>query len=82
MEELVYVSKVAVAHGISRHRTTIDALELLEEEIEHSIEAKSSCTILIKPNMVVTDVPSAATNAETLRALLEHLPGFSVPDLF
>ena len=67
------MTKVAVSSGTSRHSTTIKALELLDEEIRHDIDSKSSCTILIKPNMVVTDMPSAATNVETLRALLEYL---------
>jgi uncharacterized protein (DUF362 family) len=66
-------TKVAVTNGFSRRNTTTRALELLDEEIRHDIDSKSSCTILIKPNMVVTNIPSAATNVETLSALLEYL---------
>jgi len=71
--ESVKDTKVALSSGQTRYETTIRALELIDEEIRQDISSKSPCTVLIKPNMVVTDTQSAATNVATLRALLEHL---------
>ncbi|UCD72624.1 MAG: DUF362 domain-containing protein [Candidatus Bathyarchaeota archaeon] len=68
--------KVALAKGSSRLETIIKALNMIDKEIEQGIRAKDSATVLIKPNMVVTNTQLAATHADALQALLEYLQKF------
>lgn len=73
VSEVASSTKVSLVKGASHHQATSTALNLLNEDIERLIGSKRSCTILIKPNMVLTNVPKVATHVETLRAILDHL---------
>lgn len=70
------MSKVALVQGSSRKETISQALNTIDREIEREIRAKDHATVLVKPNMVVTNTQLAATHADALHALLEYLQKF------
>ena len=49
---------------------------MIDKYIEQGIRAKDSPTVLVKPNMVVTNTQLAATHVDALQALLEYLQKF------
>jgi uncharacterized protein (DUF362 family) len=63
-------AKVALTTGKDRADQTLQALKALEKEITAAIGGKP---VVIKPNMVINDNALAATNAETIGAILEFL---------
>jgi uncharacterized protein (DUF362 family) len=67
------VSKVAITQGKSRQLNIERALNMIDHEVSALIREKAPCRILIKPNMVRTNKPLAATHVDTLRAILEYL---------
>lgn len=67
------LSRVALVQGTDRYRLITHALNLIDRDIASQIRGKAPCTVLIKPNMVRTDQPLAATHVDVLRAILDHL---------
>lgn len=63
-------AKVALIKGNDRREIIYQALKKIEDEILASIGNKK---ILIKPNMVQTDVPLCATHVDAIRAILDFL---------
>jgi uncharacterized protein (DUF362 family) len=71
-------SKVASISGENRRQNIHDALVAIDEEIRPRLARKKY--VLIKPNNVSTVNPLAATNADTLRGILDYLaPRFKGP---
>ena len=70
------ISKVALVQGASRRETISQALNTIDKYVEQGIRAKDSATVLVKPNMVVTNTQLAATHVDALQALLEYLQKF------
>lgn len=60
-------------HGSSRQKIVSEALNIIDQDIEKELRKRDSCNVLIKPNMVSTCTPLAATHVDTLRAILKHL---------
>ncbi|KON29276.1 hypothetical protein AC480_03450 [miscellaneous Crenarchaeota group archaeon SMTZ1-55] len=67
------MSKVALVQGTDRYRLITHALNLIDEDIASKLRGKAPCTVLLKPNMVRTDQPLAATHVDALRAILDYL---------
>ncbi len=67
------MTRVALTHRLSRREAISRALDAVEREIGRAIRAKGSCKVLIKPNMVSTSTPLAATHVDALQAVLDHL---------
>ncbi|MFH1945471.1 MAG: DUF362 domain-containing protein [Acidobacteriota bacterium] len=63
-------SRVSLVKGNDRREIVYQSLKNIEDEILGSIGNK---TILIKPNVVVSDNPLAITHVDALRALLDFL---------
>lgn len=71
-------SEVALIHGEDRRKNAHDALLAIDDEIRPLLKRKKC--VIIKPNNVSTVNPLAATNADTLRAILDYLaPRFKGP---
>lgn len=71
-------SKVALIRGENRRKNTFDALVAIDDEIRPKLARKKY--VVIKPNNVSTVNPLAATNADTLRGILDYLaPRFKGP---
>jgi uncharacterized protein (DUF362 family) len=64
-------SRVALTHGDCRADNIYKALKLIEPQVRQGLAGKK--TVVIKPNMVSTEVPLCATNADCLRGILEFL---------
>jgi uncharacterized protein (DUF362 family) len=63
-------SKVALVKGNDRREIVSQALKKVEDQVASAIGNKK---VLIKPNLVVTDNPLAATHVDTIRAILDFL---------
>ena len=63
-------SRVSLVAGSDRREMVIQALKPFEKEIREGIRGKQ---VIIKPNMVTTNVPLCATHADALRGLLDFL---------
>jgi uncharacterized protein (DUF362 family) len=61
---------VSLVKGDDRYDIVFRSLKNIEEEVIKSIGDK---TILIKPNMVVANVPACATHPDSVRAILDFL---------
>src|SRR5205085_6875682 len=71
-------STVSLIHGENRRKNAMDALLAIDEQILPVLKTKKS--VVIKPNMVSTVNPLAATNADTLRGIMDYLaPRFKGP---
>ena len=71
-------SAVSLIHGESRRKNITDSLIAIDDQILPVLRTKKS--VVIKPNMVSTVNPLAATNADTLRGILDYLaPRFKGP---
>lgn len=71
-------SKVALIRGENRRKNIHDALAALDDQIRPKLARKKY--VVIKPNNVSTVNPLAATNADTLRGILDYLaPRFKGP---
>ena len=71
-------SLVAVVAGEQRRKIVHDALVAIEHDIQPVLKQKKY--VVIKPNNVSTVNPLAATNADTLRGILDFLePRFKGP---
>jgi uncharacterized protein (DUF362 family) len=71
-------SVVGLACGAERRRNVRDALELVEDRILPRLRQKQY--VVIKPNLVSTVNPLAATHADTLNGILDFLgPRFKGP---
>jgi uncharacterized protein (DUF362 family) len=69
---------VALIRGENRRKNTFDALVAIDDEIRPKLARKKY--VVIKPNNVSTVNPLAATNADTLRGILDYLaPRFKGP---
>ena len=66
-------SRVSFITGTDRREMVFQALKPFEEEIKESIKNKQ---VIIKPNMVVTNRPLAASHADAVRGLLDFLKPF------
>ena len=60
---------VSVVKSSGHHEGVLNALKLIEEEIEESIKGKRK--VLIKPNFVSTSRQLAATHVDAVRAVLD-----------
>src|SRR5690348_10435341 len=58
-------STVSLVHGESRRQNVIDALTAIDEQIKPVLKTKKY--VILKPNMVSTVNPLAATNGDALR---------------
>ena len=63
-------AKVALVKGDDRREIVSQALKKIEDQV---IPALGNKKVLIKPNLVVTDNPLAATHVDTIRAILDFL---------
>ena len=63
-------ARVSLVKGNDRHEIVYQSLKMIENEVLASIGNKK---ILIKPNIVVTDNPLAATHVDAIRAILDFL---------
>ena len=71
-------STVSLVRGDVRRKNATDALAAIDEQILPVLKTKKY--VVIKPNMVSTVNPLAATNADTLRGILDYLgPRFKGP---
>lgn len=69
---------VSLIHGDSRRRIVAASLEAIDDQIRPVLRTKKS--VVIKPNMVSTVNPLAATDAGTLHGILDYLgPRFKGP---
>jgi uncharacterized protein (DUF362 family) len=71
-------STVSLVQGDNRQKNVHSALMAIDDQVRPKLaQAKR---VLIKPNMVGVEEPLCATNADTLRAILEYLgPRFKGP---
>lgn len=71
-------STVSLIHGETRRKNIGDALTAIDEQILPVLKTKKY--VLIKPNLVSTVNPLAATNADALLGILDYLaPRFKGP---
>lgn len=63
-------ARVSLVKGNDRHEIVYQSLKKIEDEVLGSIGNKK---ILVKPNLVVTDNPLAATHVDAVRAILDFL---------
>lgn len=63
-------ARVSVVKGHDRREIVYRSLKMFEDEILGSIRDK---TVLVKPNVVVSNNPLAATHVDALRAVLDFL---------
>lgn len=71
-------STVSLIRGESRRKNVTDSLVAIDEQLLPVLRTKKS--VVIKPNMVSTVNPLAATNADTLHGILDYLgPRFKGP---
>lgn len=63
-------ARVSLVKGDDRYRIVSQALKAIEDDILGSIGNK---TILLKPNVVLSDNPLADTHVDTVRAILDFL---------
>lgn len=71
-------STVSLIHGENRRKNATDALLAIDEQILPVLKRKKY--VVIKPNNVSTIIPLAATNADTLRGIMDYLaPRFKGP---
>jgi uncharacterized protein (DUF362 family) len=63
-------SRVALVAGTDRRDLVYQALKPFEKEIREAVKGRQ---VVIKPNMVTTNVPLCATHADALRGLLDFL---------
>jgi uncharacterized protein (DUF362 family) len=63
-------SKVALIKGDDRREIVSQALKKIEDQVVSAIGNKK---VLVKPNVVTTDNPAAATHVDTIRAILDFL---------
>ena len=63
-------AKVALVKGDDRREIVSQALKRIEDQV---VPALGNKKVLIKPNLVVTDNPLAATHVDTIRAILDFL---------
>jgi uncharacterized protein (DUF362 family) len=70
-------SRVAVIHGEDRRKNVHDALLAIQDQIAPALKSKKY--VVIKPNNVSTVNPLAATNADTLRGIIDFLEPYKKP---
>jgi uncharacterized protein (DUF362 family) len=71
-------STVSLVHGDVRRKNVTDALVAIDEQILPVLKTKQY--VVIKPNMVSTVNPLAATNVDALQGILDYLgPRFKGP---
>ncbi|NLA47938.1 MAG: DUF362 domain-containing protein, partial [Bacteroidales bacterium] len=63
-------SSVSFTSGTDRRAMLYEVVKPFESELKKGLKNKQ---LIIKPNMVVTNVPLCATHVDALRALLEYL---------
>lgn len=71
-------STVSLIHGESRRKNVTEALVAIDEQIQPVLKTKKY--VVIKPNLVSTVNPLAATNADALLGIMDYLaPRFKGP---
>jgi uncharacterized protein (DUF362 family) len=71
-------STVSLIHGENRRKNVTESLAAIDEQIRPVLKTKKY--VLIKPNLVSTVNPLAATNADALMGILDYLaPRFKGP---
>jgi uncharacterized protein (DUF362 family) len=71
-------STVSLVHGENRRKNITDALTLIDDQILPKLKTKKY--VVIKPNLVSTVNPLAATNVDALCGILDYLgPRFKGP---
>ncbi len=65
--------RVALIRGEDRRENIRKSLELISDEIKNSLGNRR---VIIKPNLVSTSIPLAATHIDHLRGILDFLKGF------
>lgn len=71
-------STVSLVHGEVRRKNVTDALVAIDEQILPALKSKKY--VVIKPNLVSTVNPLAATSADSLHGILDYLgPRFKGP---
>jgi len=71
-------STVSLIHGETRRKNITDALVAIDEQIRPVLKTKKY--VVIKPNLVSTVNPLAATNADALLGIMDYLaPRFKGP---
>lgn len=71
-------STVSLIHGEDRRKNVYESLVAIDEQIRPVLKTKKS--VVIKPNMVSTVNPLAATHADALQGMLDYLgPRFKGP---
>jgi uncharacterized protein (DUF362 family) len=71
-------SRVALVHGDDRRKNVTQALLSIDDQVQAGLRRKKY--VLIKPNIVATDAPLAATHVDALRGILDYLePRFHGP---
>jgi uncharacterized protein (DUF362 family) len=63
-------AKVSFVTGSDRREMVYQALKPFEKEVRNAIKGKR---VIVKPNMVVVNVPLCATHADALRGVLDFL---------
>jgi uncharacterized protein (DUF362 family) len=63
-------ANVGVTAGTDRRAMVYNALKPFEDEVRKAVKGRR---IILKPNMVVVDVPLCATHADALRGVLDFL---------
>jgi uncharacterized protein (DUF362 family) len=66
-------SSVSFTTGTERRQMLYEVMKPFEKEIKAGLKRKQ---LIIKPNMVVTNIPLCATHVDALRALLEFVKPF------
>jgi uncharacterized protein (DUF362 family) len=71
-------STVSLIHGETRRKNVTDALAAIDEQIQPVLKTKKY--VVIKPNLVSTVNPLAATNVDALLGIMDYLaPRFKGP---
>lgn len=68
-------SKVSIIKGEDRYQNIVDSLNLIKDDIEERIKDKKR--VLIKPNFLYDDKPSATTNAQAVKAVIDVINQFT-----
>jgi uncharacterized protein (DUF362 family) len=68
--------QVALVKGENRYNNVIASLDLIKKDVFNKVKNKRK--VLIKPNMVSTQVQLAATHVDAIRATLDFLSELGV----
>ncbi len=78
VKEFPGVSQVSIAQGDDRRKNITAALTAIDDQIRPKLQQKKY--VVIKPNIVNTEIQLASTHADALRGIIEYLaPRFKGP---